>query len=210
VSGGAVRGAAAPWRMFVAVGLDAAARAALAQALAGETLPGRVVPADNWHVTLRFAGDLDAPARLVLRAAIGAARLGPAVDFGLTGFGALPSAAKARALVVRVDAAAGGGALTRLAAAVEAAARAAGLPPAPHPFNPHVTLARVRRAIDARDGLARLAARDLPGVVATAGEVVLFRSHLGHGPPRYERVAAWPLAAPERRAQPESSLADTP
>ena len=56
-----------PERMFLAVALDDDSRHAIAThlevSLAGDYLPGRPVPPDNWHITLRdispdLAGDL--------------------------------------------------------------------------------------------------------------------------------------------------------
>jgi 2'-5' RNA ligase len=67
---------------------------------------------------------------------------------------------------------------------VDRLATALGWEPEPRPFRPHVTVARVRRG-------ARPRIRDLPDApqASFAGEaVVLYRSHLGGGPARYEAL----------------------
>ena len=67
---------------------------------------------------------------------------------------------------------------------------AAGLPPERRELRPHVTLARVRQRASAsqrRAIAAAVAALDTPPQHAhRASEVVLVRSHLGAGQPRYE------------------------
>jgi 2'-5' RNA ligase len=81
-------------------------------------------------------------------------------------------------------------ALRALAAAVEAAAVHAGFAAEPKPFAAHLTLARVQPPANVRPLLAQV-----PPFAGTmrVGEVVLFRSHLGSGPPRYEAVERFAL-----------------
>ncbi|SEO44806.1 RNA 2',3'-cyclic phosphodiesterase [Aquisalimonas asiatica] len=55
-------------RLFFALYPDAAARASLAAVLPTDGARGRVIPADNLHVTLAFLGDVDATAADALRA----------------------------------------------------------------------------------------------------------------------------------------------
>jgi RNA 2',3'-cyclic 3'-phosphodiesterase len=63
--------------------------------------------------------------------------------------------------------------------------------PDERPFRPHVTVARVRRgARPRRSGLP-----DAPHGDFSAGSVVLFRSHLGGGPARYEALERVALGA---------------
>jgi RNA 2',3'-cyclic 3'-phosphodiesterase len=86
--------------------------------------------------------------------------------------------------------------LTALADRLAGAARAAGLTVDDRPYRAHLTLGRWRPGRPA-DG-------DLPDRLASyrgpqwpVREVVLWRSHLGPEP-RYDRVAAWPVALPPR------------
>ncbi|MGH8948172.1 MAG: 2'-5' RNA ligase family protein, partial [Acidimicrobiia bacterium] len=52
-----VEGVAA--RIFVAVSLPDEIRMALADRLESVEMPGRAVPPENWHITLRFVGRAD-------------------------------------------------------------------------------------------------------------------------------------------------------
>jgi 2'-5' RNA ligase len=109
-------------------------------ALLKSPLPGAWwLEPENYHVTLRFAGDMDnaqaadfADALDIVACEAFAVRLA-----GLGTFGGKDP----RSLWVGVE---GGEALDALARACERAARSAGLPPEQRPFKPHVTIARLR------------------------------------------------------------------
>lgn len=181
-----------PWRLFLAIELGAAARSALARALGDAPLPGRAVAPRSWHVTLRFLGDVAAPERSALDAALGAAALGPPFELAIRGCHALPSAARARVLAAGIVEPAGQR-LDDLAAAVEAAVRAAGLPPETRPLRPHVTLSRARVPFDARAELARRAAGAPLDIALPVRSIALLRSHLEPAGARYEPVARYAL-----------------
>ena len=46
-------------RVFLAVPVPSEVRAALAAHVASLDIPGRLVPAENWHLTARFLGTVD-------------------------------------------------------------------------------------------------------------------------------------------------------
>jgi len=175
-------------RLFLAVPLPDRVREELADHLAAHPLPGRAVPPANWHLTLRFLGDTDAEEAERLAATLAAAAFPAAFEVRLGGFGAFPRPARAR--VAWLGLVAGTEPLAELAAAVEAAVRRAGLPAEHRPFSPHLTLARLRDPQDVRAALAALPPFE---AVVPVHEVVLHRSHLGAGPPRYEAVRRFAL-----------------
>jgi RNA 2',3'-cyclic 3'-phosphodiesterase len=122
-------------RLFVAVWPDDTALDALKQLPRPDAQSVRWTPPANWHVTLRFLGDVppdDVTARLE-RASLPAATavVGPTV----TRLGR-------DTLVVPV------GGLDRLAATVVEATTDLGRPAGSRPFNGHLTLARLRGRAD--------------------------------------------------------------
>lgn len=135
-------------RTFVAIELPAGLRDALGSIPAAASLPAgtsvRWTPPENLHLTLRFLGDtpeelLDPLSRALDAIAAGA----PSFELELGGAGAYPEARTARVLWVGlVDA---DRKLRRLRNQVEAAVRGLGWKREGRPFQPHLTLARLRR-----------------------------------------------------------------
>jgi 2'-5' RNA ligase len=180
-------------RLFVAVALPDDLRHALAAhldaELGGRTMPGRPVVPDNWHLTLRFLGKMDALGYDRVLAALDTADLGPAFAMGFTSLGAFPRPHRATVLWLGVGE--GEGELRRLAAVVEAAVDDAGLMPEERPFHPHLTLSRIRPHQDVTATMERVSL--FPGRIRV-GDIALFRSHLRSGPPRYEVMERFPLS----------------
>lgn len=151
----------------------------------------RLVPAQRWHLTLAFYGDVVRPDRLVDRLREGVAGA-PGLWLGIAGAEAFGSVVALRPSFPRA------GDTLRLAALAASARRAGAAVHAPgvrpqERFRPHITIARVRGD--------RAAGRDyaeaLAGVVAPAwlaAEVVLVRSILGPSPV-HEVLARLPLGA---------------
>ncbi|MGD9785511.1 MAG: RNA 2',3'-cyclic phosphodiesterase [Hyphomicrobiaceae bacterium] len=153
-------------------------------------LPGvRWIEADNLHITLRFAGDVDkrqANDFVEMLAGIDV----PAFEVTISGLGTF-GGKEPRALwagIERCDQ------LDSLQRATERAARAAGLPPETRGFRPHITLARFNHP--RIEALARYLERHggfrLPPFFV--GRFVLFssRPNIGGGP--YVVEEAFPLS----------------
>jgi RNA 2',3'-cyclic 3'-phosphodiesterase len=173
-------------RLFVALELPAAVRERLARfgdAAAEHDFALRAVDGDALHVTLAFLGDLALeeidPARAAVREA-GAGAAAPPLALG-EALWLAPRRPHVLTVALEDDL----GALAALhAAVVERLAAALPWEPETRRFRPHVTVARVRKG-------ARPRTRGLPDAprASFAGEaVVLFRSHLGRGPARYEAL----------------------
>jgi 2'-5' RNA ligase len=179
-------------RMFFAVGLDAAARAAVADVVrvlreAPEADAVRWVREESYHVTLRFLGDVDVEriARLTDCVRERTASLRP-FRLELGGPRGFPSRRSARFVVLDVGPV---DRLDELAEAVERGVVAAGFDPESRQFRAHLTLGRVRT-------------RKFPavtGAVTAVGEgchvedVVLFKSALHRSGARYTPVERIPL-----------------
>lgn len=180
-------------RLFIGIPVAAEVRDGLEaylRATFGERMPGRAVPPANWHLTLRFLGDTGAEQHRRLGDELRRMEPVPPFALSLERLGAFPRAA--RASVLWVGAADGADELRALAARIEAAAVRAGFAPVPKPFSPHLTLSRVNPPADLRRAIE--AAAPFGGRMAVDA-VVLFRSHLGGGPPRYERMLTVPFAS---------------
>jgi RNA 2',3'-cyclic 3'-phosphodiesterase len=179
-------------RLFLAVQLPLECRSGLARRLAElapRGLPGRGVPADRWHFTLRFLGSIPPILRAALDRELESAILGEAFEIELGVLGAFPRPSRASVLWMGVQR--GSERLSTLASEVERAVSAAGFPPEERPFRPHLTLARFKVPED----VAPLVQRCTPvGILVPVSTVTLFRSHLEPGAARYEPLAEWPLS----------------
>ena len=177
-----------PWRREAARTLDA-----LTAALGGDASVLRPVALDRMHLTVRFLGEVDEELAPALDAAIRESVPPVGVDLELAAAGTFGPAA--RTSVVWLGLGGDLDALRALAGRVEAGVEAAGLPPERRELRPHVTLARVRQRASAsqRRAIAHaVSALDAPPRHAyRAGEVVLVRSHLGAGGPRYEALGRY-------------------
>jgi len=148
----------------------------------------RWVPAERWHLTLAFLGQVDAGRvdPLCVRLARAAARHQP-LTLQLAGAGRFGS----RVLWIGLRGAVAD--VGRLANSVAAGSRRVGIAVEDRPYRPHLTVARGRDPrTDLRPAVAALA--DYAGPTWTAAEVHLVRSHLGAAV-RYERLASFPLGS---------------
>ena len=174
-------------RLFVGLWPSPEVHALLAALVRAPHASVRWTTPDQWHVTLRFLGEVpddSVPGLVRSLAAVGgapprAARLGPATSVLSRGTLMVP--------VAGVD---------DLAAAVVDASRGIGRPPEDRPFRGHVTVARGRGR--------RPVTGDLAGQAVTGrwpvDEVAVIRSRLDAHGARYDTIATVPLtgtAAPD-------------
>lgn len=176
-------------RLFTGIEIPSHVAEALDRLRGG--LPGaRWIDRENYHVTLRFIGDVDDVVAQEAAYVLGQTRRG-AFDLyldGLTAFGGN----RPRAVIASV---APQPALSELQAEQERLMRRIGLEPEPRKFTPHVTLARLRHGspLDVADYLsARGYFRTAPFPVS---EFVLFSSRASTGGGPYIAEARYPLNA---------------
>jgi 2'-5' RNA ligase len=174
-------------RLFIAVPLTDEARQEIIARL--PVLPGRLVPPQNWHFTLRFLGATDAATRDLVVASLRTARLGSRFSISFGGLGAFPRANRARIVWLGVDE--GAERLISVARSVESAVRRAGLPAEERPFKPHLTLSRIEPTRSVADVLSGQPPLDVKMPVT---EVALVRSQLGKGPAQYQAIEKFDLA----------------
>ncbi|MCZ7530723.1 MAG: RNA 2',3'-cyclic phosphodiesterase [Acidimicrobiia bacterium] len=126
---------------------------------------------ESWHLTLRFLGRVDDPDGV--SDALGTLGDRPAPTLRLAGMGAFPTEQRSRALWVGCPD--GFDAFAGLARAVDDAVAPWGFGEADHPAAAHLTVARSRRAFDAREMIGSVG--DAPfGPSWTADRIVLYRS----------------------------------
>jgi 2'-5' RNA ligase len=156
--------------------------------------PGlRWLSRELWHVTLAFYGELDESGHRRLREGLERVADRPAPELALSGAGAFPRGGS-RARVLWTGLEGDLRALSDLADAVVGAGERAGAEQDPHrDYHAHLTVARSRVPRDLRPLTEELSG--FAGTAWTAGEVHLVLSHPGggHGGPRYESLANWPL-----------------
>ncbi|MBA1155076.1 RNA 2',3'-cyclic phosphodiesterase [Microvirga mediterraneensis] len=176
-------------RLFTGIEIPAEIGLALSGFRGG--LPGaRWVDPENYHLTLRFIGDIDERMADDVTSILGERRqrapLVITID-GLDTFGG----GKPRAVFARV---AGSGELNELQAEQERLVRQAGLPPETRRFTPHVTLARLRN-VSPGDVADYIATRGhFPKLTFTSDRFVLYSSRASVGGGPYIVEAAYPLS----------------
>jgi RNA 2',3'-cyclic 3'-phosphodiesterase len=161
-----------------------------------EAAPFRWTMPEQWHVTLAFMANV--PDRslddLVERMTRAGRRRTP-FTLRLGGGGTFPNPARAKVLYAGVQGKPEAvEELHRLSTGARAAANRAGAEAEGGPFRPHLTLARMKRPVEATRWLRVLEA--YAGREFLVDEFVLIESHLGEGPanrPRYDEVARFPL-----------------
>ena len=176
-------------RLFTGIEIPAEIAEVLSAHRGGLSGARWIEPAD-YHVTLRFIGDVDDATARDITLGLAETRPRPAIPVTLTGLDSF-GGPRPRAVFARVERSAE---LLHVQAEQEATMRRVGLAPEARAFTPHVTLARLRQssAIDVADYLAM---RGLfRSLTFTAGRFALFsaRDSVGGGP--YVVEAAYPFA----------------
>ncbi|MEK7252683.1 MAG: RNA 2',3'-cyclic phosphodiesterase [Actinomycetota bacterium] len=179
-----------PLRVFVAVPVPDEVRHRIVASLDAvvDTIPGRVVRPGNWHVTLRFLGEIDDLGYDMLVSRLAETDLGRKFRLRWAGLGAFPHPERATVLWMGLDQ--GEDALSTLAKTVDTAIDRAGFPPEDRPFNPHLTLSRLRPIEDVSALVATTAPFAIPMEV---DRVTLYQSLLGSSGAAYQVLEEFPL-----------------
>ena len=193
-------------RLFTA--LEIPRDAALSLSLLRGGLPGaRWIDVENYHITLRFIGDVEGHVADEVANALDRVRR-PSFSIGLSGVGAFGSK-KPHAVWAGVTASPD---LAALQGEIERICQRIGIPSDPRKFTPHVTLARLRNSQPDRRRRLSFGARQflggaLPGRALRADVVARFgrrRALCGRG----SLAARWPRHALQPVGQPLRRLAD--
>lgn len=178
-------------RLFVGLDLPSTLRSRLALLAGG--LPGaRWVPAENYHITLRFVGEVAGHQAEEIDHALAALRA-RGFELALAGVGTFSRAGRETALWAGVER---GAPLDLLQSKIETALQRAGLAPERRRFAPHVTLARLDNAAPARLAAYVQANNLFRAGPVPIGHFTLFSSRLGKEASVYEAEVEYALAAP--------------
>ncbi len=174
-------------RLFVGIALPAAVTRQL-QHLQTGLAGARWRPVENFHITLRFIGDVPPPLERDIDIAL-ADLQAPAFQIRLGGIGYFGKS-RPKAVWSAVD---DQGALKHLAAKVETALQRIGLVPETRKFLPHVTLAYLRgaRLGQVKDYVAAHSGFHSPPF--DVERFVLYQSHLGKGASHYVKRCEYDL-----------------
>lgn len=176
------------YRLFAAIAIPDDIGDELATELQTGVLRASWRPQANFHVTLRFFGDLSHDLALELDRVLGEIILAPfEIELDGVGWFGRKSPTSIWARVRETDP------LRSLSAQCERAARHLGLPLDKRPFIPHVTLAYLHDVplddvVQWADKHHRYCSR-----VFSVNLFELFQSELGNGPSRYTSMATYPL-----------------
>jgi RNA 2',3'-cyclic 3'-phosphodiesterase len=189
-------------RLFVGIGIDAAviaAAQALATALrqrAQDLAPGaRItwIPPDLMHLTLRFIGHVDEPYAARIAVTLAPSVTLPPFALALRGAGVFPEFGAPRVLWAGVQS--GAVELRQLEGEIGNRLAAVGIPPDERPFNPHLTLARVRNAAGLRSSVWLAPHAQEPVGTSRVDAITLYESRLSPQGPTYVPLQRTPLVA---------------
>src|SRR5580704_4654467 len=128
-------------RLFIALDIEDGIRQRIqrfVEGVSGFAPEARWVRPESMHVTLKFIGEKPAEAAEEIKRAVAAVR-SQAFEINFRGYGFFPTSKSARVFWVGIES---GPQLASLAAAVDEATAALGIPKEEHAYSPHLTLAR--------------------------------------------------------------------
>jgi RNA 2',3'-cyclic 3'-phosphodiesterase len=174
-------------RLFSAIEIPRSVAERLSLLRSGLT-GARWIDPENYHLTLRFIGDVDGATARDFESALGEIVAAP-FELEVTGLGSF-GGDKPRAIFAGIGRSQG---LETLQRANERAAREAGLPPEGRNYKPHVTLARLKGARAGSVAAYLQRQGDIGPQPFTVSRFVLYssRNSVGGGP--YVVEAAYPL-----------------
>lgn len=150
-------------------------------------------PLDNLHVTTKFIGEWPEERVDELKAALAGVPGTGELSIAIRGLGWFPNPHHPKVLFARIQAPDG---LHSLASATDETCAQLGIAAETKPFQPHLTLARIRNSenlFDLKKTIAELPSVDFGAFTAT--KFHLYRSVLQPGGSVYTKLASYPLSA---------------
>ena len=150
------------------------------------------VTPERLHITIRFIGNVDDTRVDGIRAALALPLALDCFDLTIAGIGTFPPKGAPR--VVWAGLSGGRDRLDAIERTVSERLARAGVPREERPYNPHVTLARVREAAGLRSVQLVGSLRDIELGTTSVDTITLFESRLSPKGPTYVALARTPLA----------------
>ena len=196
-------------RIFIGIDLDSEVRARIerfVEGVQGFAPDARWARPESLHITLKFIGEQTAQKVEDVTQRLGQIE-SSAFEIHCTGYGFFPTAKAPRVFWVGIES---GPQLAELAARIDAAVAALGIPREDRPYSPHLTLARA----GGRSGSPKWRKGDGPSTTfatiekrlaamgeidfgaMTAHEFILYQSQLSPGGSKYTKLQSFPLRRP--------------
>ena len=194
-------------RLFVGIEISPAVVAATLDLIAElQTASAKLAPqsritwvtAERLHITIRFIGHVDDTRVDEIRAVLAPPLALDPFSLTIAGVGTFPPKGSPR--VVWAGLTAGHDQLMATERTVSERLARAGVPREERPYNPHLTLARVRDAAGLRSATLVGSVRELSLGTTSVDAITLFESRLSPKGPTYVALSRTPLRGTERRA----------
>ena len=194
-------------RLFVGIEISPAVVAATLDLIAElQTASAKLAPqsritwvtAERLHITIRFIGHVDDTRVDEIRAVLAPPLALDPFNLTIAGVGTFPPKGSPR--VVWAGLTAGHDQLMATERTVSERLARAGVPREERPYNPHLTLARVRDAAGLRSATLVGSVRELSLGTTSVDAITLFESRLSPKGPTYVALSRTPLRGTERRA----------
>ena len=177
-------------RLFIAVDFPAAVNRRL-KALCSGLAGARWLPPEQFHLTLRFSGDVDSGGFADIADGLSSVAC-PPFSLGLGGVGLFPPRGQPRVLWAGVELGSGDG-LSLLHGRIDGRLRSLGIAPEGRKFAPHVTLARLKETPAGQLGDYLMTHGDFITETIPVAEFHLYSSVLGPKGAIHRIEASYPL-----------------
>lgn len=168
-------------RLFLGIPLTDTVREVLKKSV--RNIPGKIVPARNWHLTLHFLGMITEDKIPLLEKILVENLEEEAFQISLSRFGGFPTVERAR--VLWLGPREGFEKLLNMGTKLGEALKANGFHVDERPLIPHLTLSRFGRPKDVTEWISEIHLKEL---ILPISEIVLYQSILGEHGSHYQKL----------------------
>jgi len=187
-------------RLFIALPLDGETRSAVSKELKKvRNLPGKIIPEENWHITLFFLGSVEAAQKEELCDVLEQTDFGSSFEIMFKHFMTLGSPSRPHVFCLEIKQE--GEHLRKLADKIICAVEKVGFEREKRDFRAHLTLSRLKEErVNLRSFVDSLQSLKPCHIKMKANRIVLFQSHLESGKSVvYKEIRSWELSSRDCR-----------